>query len=187
MTYIKVIQHHEATDRLKDIYDGLVKKRGKLAEVHKIQSLNPESIVNHMDLYMTIMFGKSPIKRYQREMIAVIVSSGNQCRYCITHHGEALDHFWKDEEKVQKLIEDFKATDISDIDKALCHYARDLTLNPGKGNFEQHSEKLKSLGLEDRAILDCTLVVGYFNFVNRMVTGLGVELEVDGGKGYEYD
>jgi len=187
MTHIKVIQHHEATDRLKDIYDDLVIKRGKLAEVHKIQSLNPESIVNHMDLYLTIMFGKSPIKRYQREMIAVVVSWGNQCRYCITHHSEALNHFWKDEEKVEKLTEDFKAADISEIDKALCNYAHDLTINPGNGNFEQHCEKLRNLGLEDRAILDCTLVIGYFNFVNRMVTGLGVELEVDGGKGYEYD
>ncbi len=187
MTHIKVIQHHEAIDRLKDIYDGLVKKRGKLAEVHKIQSLNPESIVNHMDLYLTIMFGKSPIKRYQREMIAVVVSWGNQCPYCITHHSEALNHFWKDEEKVEKLLEDFKAADISEIDKALCSYAHDLTINPGNGNFDQHCENLKALGLEDRAILDCTLVIGYFNFVNRMVTGLGVELEVDGGKGYEYD
>jgi len=31
------------------------------------------------------------------------------------------------------------------------------------------------------------LVIAYFNFVNRVVIGLGVELEEDGGKGYEYD
>ena len=63
MPYIEVVQHDRAEGTLKNIYDNLIKTRGKLAEVHKIQSLNPESIVNHMDLYMTIMFGRSPLKR----------------------------------------------------------------------------------------------------------------------------
>ena len=39
--------------------------------------------------------------------------------------------------------------------------------------------------LSDRAILDASLVVGYFNFVNRMVLALGVKLEKEPG-GYNY-
>ncbi|MEM6726629.1 MAG: peroxidase, partial [Bacteroidota bacterium] len=77
MPYIDVIQHEDATGDLKSIYDHLVATRGKLAEVHKIQSLHPKSITAHMDLYMEIMFTKSPLRRYQREMIAVIVSVTN--------------------------------------------------------------------------------------------------------------
>ncbi len=186
MTYIKVIQHNEAEGELKGIYDNLVKTRGKLAEVHKIQSLNPKSIVNHMDLYMTIMFGKSPLKRYQREMIAVIVSVSNNCQYCKTHHGEALLHFWKEENKVQQLSDDYTKLELKDVDKALCDYAATLTKHPNSGNEKTLVEKLKTLGVEDRAILDATLVISYFNFVNRMVLGLGVHLEDDAGKGYEY-
>jgi len=75
MAYINVIEPEDADGELKQIYNNLIEKRGKLAEVHKIQSLNPESIVRHMDFYMTIMFGKSPLKRYQREMMAVVVST----------------------------------------------------------------------------------------------------------------
>ncbi|MEL6864685.1 MAG: hypothetical protein AAFP19_09705, partial [Bacteroidota bacterium] len=74
MPHIQVIQHEEAEGRLKEIYDELVQSRGKLAEVHKTQSLNPETIVAHMDLYMKIMYNKSPLRRYQREMMAVVVS-----------------------------------------------------------------------------------------------------------------
>ncbi|MBK5192462.1 MAG: peroxidase, partial [Flavobacteriaceae bacterium] len=36
------------------------------------------------------------------------------------------------------------------------------------------------------AILDATLVVSYFNFVNRMVLTLGVEIETDEGENYKY-
>lgn len=63
MNRIKIVEHQEATGRLKDIYNGIVKKRGKLADVHKIQSLRPESIVHHMDLYLEIMFSKSELSR----------------------------------------------------------------------------------------------------------------------------
>ncbi len=186
MPYIKVIQHEEAEGRLKEIYDELVRSRGKLAEVHKIQSLNPESIVAHMDLYMKIMFSKSPLKRYQREMIAVIVSAANDCEYCIRHHAEALQFFWKDETKVNQLSKDFRKIDLSETDHLFCHFAQKLTLDPNFREKKELLEALKKIGTEDRAILDMTLVISYFNFVNRMVLGLGVDLEDDGGGGYNY-
>lgn len=53
-------------------------------------------------------------------------------------------------------------------------------------NEKDLSEELRQYGLSDSAILDATLVVSYFNFVNRMVLNLGVELEEDAGKNYKY-
>lgn len=187
MTYIQVIPYEQAEGDLKLIYDDLVKKRGKLAEIHKIQSLNPQSIVNHMDLYMTIMFGKSPLKRYQREMIAVVVSAANNCEYCINHHGQALNNFWKDEGRVWKLAENFTKAALEEQDLALCRYAQDLTLHPDKINEKDQIAELLKMGIEERSLLDAALVIAYFNFVNRLVLGLGVQLEDDGGKGYEYN
>ncbi len=45
---------------------------------------------------------------------------------------------------------------------------------------------LRAVGLSDAAILDATLVISYFNFVNRIVLSLGVDIEQDSGKGYKY-
>ncbi|MCS5624967.1 MAG: carboxymuconolactone decarboxylase family protein, partial [Candidatus Marinimicrobia bacterium] len=42
---------------------------------------NPESLAAHVQLYKTIMYGKSPIRRTDREMIAVVISTINQCHY----------------------------------------------------------------------------------------------------------
>ncbi len=187
MPYIKVIQHEEAEGQLKEIYDELVRSRGKLAEVHKIQSLNPESIVAHMELYMKIMFGKSPLRRYQREMIAVIVSAANDCDYCIQHHAQALLFFWKDEEKVKQLSKDFTQLELPEKDALFCQYTQKLTVDPNFKGKEVLLNEMKASGIEDRGILDATLVISYFNFVNRMVLGLGVNLEDDGGGGYKYE
>lgn len=186
MPYIETIAHEDSEGELKSIYNNILKTRGKLADVHMIQSLNPKSIVNHMDLYMTIMFGKSPLKRVQREMMAVVVSSANNCDYCILHHAEAVNHYWKNEEKLNLLKTNFEKIDFSEIDLELCRFAKLLTIQPNHEN-ESSIKKLKELGLSDRAILDGTMVVAYFNFVNRIVLGLGLDVNEEEITGYEYE
>jgi len=185
MAFIETIEENEAEGKLKEIYDNLIISRGKIAEIHKIQSLNPESIVNHMDLYMTIMFGKSPLKRVQREMMAVVVSKGNNCEYCQTHHAEAVSHYWKDDEKVSQLRKDYTKLELDTKNQLLCDFAWELTKNPGNETELTFIKPLKEAGFDDRAILDATLVIAYFNFVNRIVLGLGVRLEENAG-GYKY-
>lgn len=186
MPFIDIIEPEEASGNLKDIYGNLIKSRGKLAMVHKIQSLNPESITAHMDLYMRVMFGKSPLKRAQREMMAVVVSAANSCEYCQLHHAEALNHYWKDDKKVDQLREDYTNIDLSGKELQLCQLAEKLTKTPGEINETEDIQPLKELGFSDRAVLDATLVISYFNFVNRMVLGLGVESNKEEVKGYKY-
>jgi len=185
MPHIEVIQPEEAEGELKKIYDDLTKSRGKVAEVHKIQSLNPKSIVNHMDLYMTIMYGRSPLKRVQREMMAVVVSKANNCEYCQIHHVEAVQHYWKDDKKCEQLKEDYTQLDLSPTDKLFCDMAWHLTKSPSEATKDRFIEPLQVLGVSDKAILDATLVIAYFNFVNRIVLHLGVSLEEQPG-GYKY-
>jgi uncharacterized peroxidase-related enzyme len=186
MAFINIIEPEEATGSLKKIYDDLEKKRGKLARIHKIQSLNPKSIVNHMDLYITLMFGASPLSRAQREMMAVVVSANNGCEYCQLHHGEALNHYWKDQRKIEQLRSDYRQIDLNNTDFRLCELARKLTQNPDKIDENTDIDPLKKEGLTDRAILDAVLVISYFNFVNRIVEGLGIETDEEEVKGYKY-
>lgn len=186
MSRIKVIPLEEATGRLKEIYEELISKRGQLAEVHKIQSLRPESIIKHIDLYMEIMFSKSELSRAEREMMAVVTSVSNGCYYCQIHHAEALNHYWKNQSKIEKLRQNFYKAELSEKEMLLCQFAETLTLNPESSMQEQQIKNLKKFGISDAAILDATLVVAYFNFVNRIVLALGVNLEEEGATAYKY-
>ena len=187
MPRIEVIGHDESTGHLKEIYDGLVKKRGKLAKVHTIQSLRPKSILAHMDLYMEIMYSRSELSRALREMIATVVSIHNGCLYCTRHHAEALQHYWKDEARLGKLVNGQFEEVLNERELALATFAGTLTNDPGAHEQEDHTGPLKALGFSDSAILDAVLVTAYFNFVNRIVLSLGVVLEEDKGKGYNYE
>lgn len=51
-----------------------------------------------------------------------------------------------------------------------------LTKTPGQMSSEDVSD-LRNLGLSDRAIHDATQTVAYFNYINRIADGLGVDLE----------
>jgi alkylhydroperoxidase family enzyme len=55
-------------------------------------------------------------------------------------------------------------------------YALALTRNPGEVGPE-HVEALRKARLSDEEIHRVAAVVAYFNFVNRIAEGLGVELE----------
>jgi uncharacterized peroxidase-related enzyme len=59
---------------------------------------------------------------------------------------------------------------------ALCRYAVRLTRSPSSVE-RADLEPLRAHGLDDRAIVDLNQVVAYFNYVNRIAAGLGVELE----------
>ena len=58
-------------------------------------------------------------------------------------------------------------------------FAHKLTVTPG-AMAESDVDALRAVGWDDAAIVAMTEVVGYYAYVNRMVSALGVTLEADG-------
>ena len=81
MAWIKVISQAEATGLLKKQYDAALKCASKIWNIVSIMGLNPHAMRDSMRLYKTLMFGESPLSRSQREMLATVVSSLNNCTY----------------------------------------------------------------------------------------------------------
>jgi len=185
MSYIDTIDESDATGDLADLYEQIVDSRGKLANILKVHSLNPDALEAHLDLYDTVLFGRSPLRRAEREVIAVVVSAANGCAYCVRHHAEALQAYWKDEDRVAQLAADFREAGLDAKLAAACTYADRLTRSSAEASAA-HVEALRDAGWEDRAILDITLVTAYFNFVNRIANGLGVSFSEEEATGYTY-
>ncbi|MFN2458776.1 MAG: peroxidase-related enzyme [Chitinophagaceae bacterium] len=186
MPRIPVTPYDNAEGILKEIYDELIQKRGALSEVLMIQSLHPDSIRSHTRFYMDIMFSKTALSRAEKEMIAVVVSVVNGCMYCQIHHGTALNNYWKDENRVEQLKSNYHSAGLSEEEHAMCDFSVHLTQYPAAHENEDYTQQLRNKGLDDSAILDVVLVTSYFNFVNRMVMALGVQLEEHRGEGYKY-
>ncbi len=185
MSWIQVTEPGAAEGRLKDEYEATTKSRGALANIHKAFSLHPGALSANLALYKELHFAESPLSRRDRELIATVVSRVNGCGYCVAHHADAFGRH-ANEAGLQALIAtDYTRAPLSARERAIADHAVLLTRNPG-GVTAADVDKLRAHGLDDRAILDVTLEAAYFNFINRVATGLGVSQEDVGGS-YKYD
>lgn len=73
-------------------------------------------------------------------------------------------------------MREWRAAPLDPRERAMAEFAHHLTVAVGEQRA-QHLEALRAVGLDDLAILHVVEVVAYFNFVNRLAEGLGVELE----------
>ena len=74
------------------------------------------------------------------------------------------------------LAADWRSAGLSRPDQALCCYAEKLSRTP-QDMREDDIVSLRSVGLDDRAIHDAAQVIGYFNYINRVADGLGIDPE----------
>jgi uncharacterized peroxidase-related enzyme len=185
MSWIDIIAETEAQGRLKEIYSEISKRRGKVANILKVHSLNPRAMRAHFDLYISIMFKEVGLTREEREILATTVSTLNGCQYCMLHHGEALLHYWNDEKKLNGFIKNIESFDLPEKARTIVNYAIKLTKMPEK-TVKADIEPLRKVGLKDDQILNLNLIISYFNFVNRIANGLGVEFSEEEIKGYKY-
>lgn len=83
-------------------------------------------------------------------------------------------------QQVDAIVRDAAAAPLPPRERALVAYAIKLTRAP-RTLTEDYIRSLRAVGLSDRAIHDAAAVIGYFNFVNRLAQGLGVDAgaEVD--------
>jgi len=185
MAWIEIIDEKHAKGDLKDAYDHVEGKRGKISNIMRIHSLNPEAMKDHLDLYISVMFSNSGLSRADRELLAIIVSRVNGCDYCVNHHSEALYHHWKDRGRVDLAKKDFRSLDLSERIFRMLEYGEKLTKDP-KLVGKEDVERLRDVGFSDRNILNINLIVSYFNFVNRISSGLGVDYTSEEMTGYRY-
>ena len=184
MPWIKVVAEDEAAGELKEAYDKVVRERGKLSNIMKVQGLNAAAMARHLELYVTLMFGDSALSRAERELIAVVVSSANRCEYCVRHHAEPLRRYWKDDARVDALTADWREAPLSARERALAAYADKLTRAPGEMAASDVAA-LRAQAFSDRDVLDVDMITAYFNFVNRIAAGLGVECPPEEVRGYK--
>ena len=183
MSWIKTIKYKDATSVLKRIYDKVKGPNNKVDNVLKIHSLRPHTLTGHMTLYKSVLHNaNNTLPKWYLESLGVYVSHLNKCDYCVEHHLAGLKRLLDDNSKGQKFLDAIRENQIdlyfkNRYDSGM-EYARKLT-------FEHHLihqediEHLKSVGFDDGEILEINQVVSYFNYVNRTVVGLGVNIQGD--------
>ena len=77
---------------------------------------------------------------------------------------------------VDEIAEDWTTSSISPVQMAMCEFAKKLTENPYKVN-QNDIDLLRSYDLSDKDISQIVQIIAYFNYINRVADGLGLEPE----------
>jgi uncharacterized peroxidase-related enzyme len=78
-----------------------------------------------------------------------------------------------DEPFVRILVEDYEHAPLSEADRAMLDYAGKLTKDATRITRADH-ERLRTVGFDDRGVLQITLIAAWFNYINRVADALGV-------------
>ncbi len=81
MAHILYVQEEAAEGLLAKLYQRYRGEQGVVDNILRVHSLNPRSMQDHVQLYTHLMRGPSPLTRVQREMLALVVSTENDCFY----------------------------------------------------------------------------------------------------------
>jgi len=82
----------------------------------------------------------------------------------------------KDDAKVRAIQEDYRQVDFDPPTKGLLDFAVKLTLSPVQMRAAD-VKTLREVGFADQDILEAVQLIGYFNYINRVLDGLGAEPE----------
>ncbi|MDE3214711.1 MAG: peroxidase-related enzyme [Bacteroidota bacterium] len=123
------------------------------------------------ELTQILLRGESTLSRGERELIATVVSNGNQCKFCTAAHTAASNILLDETDTSRKVKEDIQTAPVSSKMKALLTIAS-LTREGGKSVTRETIESARQEGATDREIHDTVLIAALFCLYNRYVDGL---------------
>jgi alkylhydroperoxidase family enzyme len=79
--YIRQSSDDDPDDDARRELDAARQRAGRVWNIVRIMTPNPAVLRASMQLYLAVMHGPSPLPRWRREMLAVVVSQQNHCLY----------------------------------------------------------------------------------------------------------
>ncbi len=135
-------------------------------------AISPESTKALRELVEVLLRGPNTLTPAEREMIAMCVSSQNECCFCQLSHGAAAaEHLGGDYDLIDRVKSNYSTAEISDKLKSLLSIAGKVQKG-GKHVTSEDVARARQQGATDKEIHDTVLITAAFCMFNRYVDGL---------------
>lgn len=151
---------------------------GPSASLIEVFRAFPDTSKPLIEFHEVLLRGPSPFSEAERELIAAYVSGLNRCRYCHGVHTATSERLGVAEGALRQLLEAFEAAPVSEKMRPVLTYARKLTEAPDSVT-QADADAVRAAGWDETALYHTVAVTALFNFMNRLVEGLGIELNPD--------
>ncbi|MCY3924774.1 MAG: carboxymuconolactone decarboxylase family protein [bacterium] len=178
--WIRSVPYDEAGGELRRHYDRQRESLGEVTDMTLAGSLYPRLVGARLELYAATERCPSALTSRQRNLIGFVTSALNRTVHCMSQVTVKLraDGFSDDEIALLAGDPAAGAESLPAPEAALVRYTIALTTRPGEVG-EADVAALREAGFDDLAILDANAHCAHLNYVNRVVTGLGIRTVVD--------
>ena len=150
-----------------------LRKGASLLDLFKAFPQTSEPLIQFHEV---LLRGPSPFTEGERELIAAYVSGLNHCRYCHGVHVATAELLGAPKNSVASAVENIDTAPIDEKMKPVLRYARKLTQQPN-GVTQADADAIFAAGWDETAVFHTVAVTALFNFMNRLVEGMGIELD----------
>jgi uncharacterized peroxidase-related enzyme len=136
----------------------------------------PATATPLIDFHEALLRAPSPFTPTERELIAAYVSGLNGCEFCHGVHTATAERMGVQVGLLPRLVESGELDEVDSKLRPVLALARKLTFAPA-GVTAADAEAVFAAGWDDAALYYAVATTALFNFMNRLVEGLGIELE----------
>jgi uncharacterized peroxidase-related enzyme len=136
----------------------------------------PETNRPLLEFHEVLLRGASPFTEAERELIAAYVSGLNGCRYCHGVHTATAERLGIPQGAIAALLAGDPKADIPTKVRPVLELAAKLT-ERADGLTKSDIDAVFAAGWDGQAYYHLVATVALFNYMNRLVEGLGIELD----------
>lgn len=171
---LPIPERHQLPEDVQKYFGKCDEKLGMVPNVLTAYSQNMAQFEVFTRFYNELMFGESELTPLEREMIAVVVSSNNNCYYCLTAHGAAVREYSGDPALGELMVMNYRVAELEPRQRAMLDFAHKLTVSPAEIT-EDDRQVLREAGFSERGIWDIANVAGFYNMTNRVASAVDMQ------------
>jgi len=149
----KVPSRDEVSEKNQAIFDHMLSAFGKVPHLYATFALNETALVD----YLALQNRKSTLSAKEREIINLVVSQVNDCKYCVPAHSAVSKMLGFTGEEILEI----RRAQVSFNGKydALAKFVKEVAINRGRPS-EKTSNALFEAGYNQANVIDIMMVIG---------------------------
>ena len=181
IAWTDTVAPEDARGRMREIYEGLSVRNGRVHNLYRAHSLRPETMEGADLLYQAVLHcSDNTLEPWRAELIATYTAALTKCRYAYVNHGANFVHHFPDEARGRRILDllwtSLPTEELDAKSLAFLDYANKLTLRPQDMNADDVAA-LREAGVDDGEIVEANQICASFNYYVRCLNGLGTALD----------
>jgi uncharacterized peroxidase-related enzyme len=173
MAWVKTLNEDEVTGSLRQAYEAELARLGFVMEATRALSSTPE-LAAAFDSFTSAVKQASSLTPQERRLISLLVAQRLRSTYCVLVYATEVERDLGGLDRVGAVLSDHRSAGLSAREVAILDYA--VAVAAGHPT-EEHIRRLRTVGLDDRAVIDVAVWANLRAFRSRLYEALGVQTD----------